>query len=57
MKVLRIALLFATRARQKELMTQSLETQSAAQTYQVQLLAGLETLKASGSEDRGSSFR
>ncbi len=50
--LLRIVLLFATRARQKELMTQSLETQSAAQSYQVQLLAGIETLKASGSEDR-----
>lgn len=50
--LLRIALLFATRSRQKELMTQSLETQSAAQTYQVQLLAGIETLKASGSEER-----
>jgi len=50
--LLRIALLLVTRARQKELMTQSLETQSAAQSYQVQMLAGIETLKASGSEDR-----
>ena len=50
--LLRIVLLLATRARQKELMSQSLEAQSSAQVYQVQMLAGIETLKASGSEDR-----
>ena len=50
--MLRIVLLLVTRARQKELMTQSLETQSSAQSYEVQMLAGIETLKASGSEHR-----
>ncbi|HEX6862494.1 MAG TPA: peptidase domain-containing ABC transporter, partial [Thermoanaerobaculia bacterium] len=50
--LLRIVLLLATRRRQKELMSRSLETQSSSQTYQVQMLAGMETLKASGSEHR-----
>jgi len=50
--LLRIVLLLATRRRQKELMSRSLETQSSSQAYQVQMLAGMETLKASGSEHR-----
>jgi ATP-binding cassette subfamily B protein len=50
--LLRIALLLFTRRRQKTLMTRSLETQSLAQAYQIELLAGMETLKASGSEHR-----
>ena len=51
--LLRIVLLLVTQRRQKELMSQSLEAQSAAQAYQIQMLAGIETLKASGSEERG----
>jgi ABC-type bacteriocin/lantibiotic exporter with double-glycine peptidase domain len=50
--LLRIVLLAVTRRRQKELMSRSLETQSSSQAYQVQMLAGMETLKASGSEHR-----
>jgi ATP-binding cassette subfamily B protein len=50
--LLRIVLLFATRRRQKDLMSRSLESQSSSQSYQVQMLAGMETLKASGSEHR-----
>jgi ABC-type bacteriocin/lantibiotic exporter with double-glycine peptidase domain len=50
--LLRIVLLLATRRRQKDLMSRSLETQSSSQSYQVQMLAGMETLKASGSEHR-----
>lgn len=50
--LLRVVLLLATRRRQKELMSRSLETQSSSQAYQVQMLAGMETLKASGSEHR-----
>jgi ATP-binding cassette, subfamily B, bacterial len=50
--LLRVILLFITRRRQKELMSRSLEAQSSAQNYQVQMLAGIETLKASASEDR-----
>jgi ATP-binding cassette, subfamily B, bacterial len=50
--LLRIVLLFVTRRRQKELMSRSLETQSSAQAYQIQMLAGIETLKATGAETR-----
>jgi ATP-binding cassette, subfamily B, bacterial len=50
--LLRVLLLFATRRKQKELMSQSLHTQAASQAYQVQMLAGMETLKAGGSELR-----
>jgi ATP-binding cassette subfamily B protein len=50
--LLRIVLLLVTRRRQKELLSRSLETQSSAQAYQIEMLAGIETLKASGSEDR-----
>jgi len=38
--------------RYRELMSQDLETQSKAQGYLVQMLAGIETLKASGVEGR-----
>ena len=38
--------------RYQELMSQDLETQARAQSYLVQMLAGIETLKASGVEDR-----
>ena len=50
--LLRVVLLLATRWKQKELMARTLHTQAASQTYQVQMLAGMETLKASGSEQR-----
>jgi len=38
--------------RYQALMSQDLQTQSKAQSYLVQMLAGIETLKASGVEDR-----
>ena len=38
--------------RYQELMSQDLQTQAKAQSYLVQMLAGIETLKASGLEDR-----
>jgi ABC-type bacteriocin/lantibiotic exporter with double-glycine peptidase domain len=38
--------------RHRELMSQDLQTQAKAQSYLVQMLAGIETLKASGLEDR-----
>ena len=50
--LLRVVLLLVTLRRQRELMSQSLEAQSSAQAYQVQMLAGIETLKATGSEHR-----
>jgi ABC-type bacteriocin/lantibiotic exporter with double-glycine peptidase domain len=33
-------------------MSESLQTQADSRSYQVQMLAGIETLKASGAEDR-----
>ena len=50
--LLRVILLLATHRKQRDLMSQSLHTQAASQSYQVQMLAGMETLKASGSEHR-----
>src|SRR5262249_25818402 len=38
--------------RYQELMSQDLQTQATAQSYLVHMLAGVETLKASGLEDR-----
>ena len=49
---LRAALFLTTRRKQKDLMSQSLEAQADSQSYQVQMLAGVETLKASGTERR-----
>lgn len=50
--LLRVALFLATRHRQRHLMAQSLQVQAKSQSYQVQMLAGIETLKASGTEHR-----
>lgn len=41
-----------TRRRHRELMTSELRTQARSRTYQVQMLAGIETLKAMGAERR-----
>lgn len=40
------------RQRQRELLSQDLETQAQAQSYEVELFTGIETLKALGSEQR-----
>lgn len=49
---LRITLFLLTRRRQKELMSESLQVQAASRGYQVQMLNGIETLKAVGAEGR-----
>ena len=49
---LQIAVFLAARIRVRELMAQDLEAHAKAQGYLVQLLAGVETLKATGAEDR-----
>jgi ABC-type bacteriocin/lantibiotic exporter with double-glycine peptidase domain len=49
---LRVGLFLFTRRRQRELMSQSLQTEARSQTYQVNMLAGIETLKAAGAEHR-----
>ena len=41
--------------RYQELMSQDLQAQSKSQSHLVQMLSGIETLKASGAEDRWSS--
>jgi len=50
--VLRVLIFLVTRKRQKDLMSESLQVQADSRSYQVQMLAGIETLKAAGSEDR-----
>lgn len=47
-----IAVFFLTRSRQRELMAEELHTQSRAQSYQVEMLSGMESLKANGGERR-----
>jgi ATP-binding cassette subfamily B protein len=42
----------ASRRRQRDLMAQNLSIQARSESYQVELLAGIETLKAMGSEQR-----
>jgi ABC-type bacteriocin/lantibiotic exporter with double-glycine peptidase domain len=48
----RISIFVAARKRYRELMAQNLEAQANAQSYLVQLMAGIETLKAAGAEHR-----
>lgn len=49
---LRVALFLLTRRRHRELMSHLLQVQAKSQSYQVQLLAGIQTLKSSGAEQR-----
>jgi len=49
---LQIAVLLVARHRYAALTSQDLETQAKAQSYMVQMLVGIETLKISGAEDR-----
>lgn len=50
--LLRVGLFLATRRRQRELMSQTLEIQARSRGYQVEMLTGIETLKALGAEHR-----
>ncbi|MCP4656632.1 MAG: peptidase domain-containing ABC transporter, partial [bacterium] len=49
---LRIGLFLITRRRYRDLMSESLQTQANSRNYQVQMLAGIETLKSMGAERR-----
>lgn len=49
---LRIALFAITRKRHRDLMSESLESEARSRSYQVQMLSGIETLKAAGAERR-----
>ena len=51
---IRIALVALTRKRQRELLAESLEISARSQTYQVEMLNGMETLKAMGLERRAA---
>ncbi|HEY9422889.1 MAG TPA: peptidase domain-containing ABC transporter [Thermoanaerobaculia bacterium] len=49
---IRVGLFLFTRKKHRDLMSRSLQTEARSQSYQVNLLAGIETLKASGAEHR-----
>ncbi|HEV2854539.1 MAG TPA: peptidase domain-containing ABC transporter [Thermoanaerobaculia bacterium] len=49
---IRVGLFLFTRRKTRDLMSRSLQTESRSQSYQVNLLAGIETLKAAGAEHR-----
>jgi len=46
----RVILFFVVRMRQRDLMSQSLQVQAKARSYEFELLAGIETVKAAGAE-------
>jgi ABC-type bacteriocin/lantibiotic exporter with double-glycine peptidase domain len=50
--LVQLAVLWLARRRQRELMSDTLHTQSQAESYLVELLSGIETLKSSGAEAR-----
>ena len=50
--LLQILVLVFSRGRQRDLMTRNLEVSSSAQSYEVEMFTGIQTLKAMGLEDR-----
>jgi ABC-type bacteriocin/lantibiotic exporter with double-glycine peptidase domain len=52
--VLQIAVFIFTRRKQRDLMSENLHIQAKSQSYQVEMLTGIETLKAMGSEQRAA---
>jgi len=50
--LLQIAVLVFTQNKQHDLLTSELDEQSKAQSYQVEMLSGMETLKSTGNEQR-----
>lgn len=50
--VVRVVVFLVIRRKHRELMSRSLHQQARSQSYQVQMLAGIETLKAGGAEHR-----
>src|SRR5262249_62229822 len=50
--IIQVTVFLFSRRRRKELMAQELETTTRSGAYTVQVLAGIETLKAMGREDR-----
>jgi len=52
--LVQLTVLIVARRRQRELMSDTLQTQSRAESYLVELLSGIETLKSSGNEARAA---
>lgn len=52
--VLQIGVFIFTRRKQRDLMSENLHIQAKSQSYQVEMLTGIETLKAMGSEQRAA---
>lgn len=52
--LLRVALFLLTRRRYQDLMSAALQAQADSRSYQVQMLSGIETLKAMGAEHRAT---
>ena len=52
----RLTLLWYVRWRQRQLVAESLDVQSRSQTYQVEMLSGMETLKSMGLERRAAEI-
>ncbi len=50
--VVQVTLFLLTRRKQRELMSQGLETQARSSSYQVEMITGMETLKSIGAERR-----
>ncbi len=50
----RVLLVVVTRHKQRELLAETLEVSARSQTYQVEMLSGMETLKAMGLEHRAA---
>jgi ATP-binding cassette, subfamily B, bacterial len=50
--LLQVLVLVFSRGRQRDLMARNLEVSSSAQSYEVEMLTGIQTLKAMGLEDR-----
>jgi ABC-type bacteriocin/lantibiotic exporter with double-glycine peptidase domain len=49
---MQLAIFLITRHRQRQLMSETLQVQARLQSYQYEMLAGIETLKAAGNENR-----
>ncbi|SEU34066.1 peptidase domain-containing ABC transporter [Stigmatella erecta] len=47
-----VSIFLVSRRKQRELMARNLETEARSQAYQIEVLAGIETLKATGCEPR-----
>ena len=50
--ILRVTLFLLVRKKQRDLMSESLQAQATSRGYQVEMLSGIETLKAVGAEQR-----